>query len=368
MRRIAHPLGLSLALGLILAGTACGKKPEDTAAGTSALAVSVATAQTQDIARSLLVSGPVSAWEDMQLGVELNGLRVTALHVDVGQQVRKGDLLLEIDHRSLDSELAQAAAALREAEAGAILARSQLARAEPLVRDKYISATQLDELRAGRTQAEARVATARAARDAAALRRSYADLRAPEAGVISRRLVQPGQVVAAGTQLLGLIRDGRLEWRAELAEAELAQVQPGDRIVLKTRDGTAVEGRVRAVSPGVDARTRTGTIHADLPDPRGLQPGTYLQGTIDVGIGNGLTVPVAAVVLRDGFPTVFTVDAKSVVHQQRVQTGSQANGRIEILQGLQPGARVVVDGAGFLADGDSVRVVDAAPAQKAPAP
>ena len=369
MRRIARPLGLSLALGLILATTACGKKEEQAdASAHSALAVSVASPQQQDIARSVLVSGPVSAWEDMQLGVEVNGLRVTALHVDVGQQVRKGDLLLEIDHRSLDSDLAQANAALKEAEAGAALARSQLSRAEPLVRDKFISATQLDELRAGRTQAEARVATARAARDAAALRRSYADLRAPQAGIISKRLVQPGQVVAAGTQLLGLIRDGRLEWRAELAEAELGKVKPGDRIELKTRAGTAVEGRVRAVSPGVDASTRTGTVYADLPQPQGLQPGTYLQGRIDVGLGQGLTVPAAAVVLRDGFPTVFSVDAESQVHQQRVQTGSRANGRVEILQGLQAGAKVVVDGAGFLADGDSVRIVDAASAQKATAP
>ena len=73
-------------------------------------------------------------------------------------------------------------------------------------------------------------------------------------------------------------------------------------------------------------------------------------------------------VLRDGFPTVFTVDAKSQARAQRVQTGSRADGRVEIVQGLQAGARVVVDGAGFLADGDNVRVVDAASAQKAAAP
>lgn len=369
MRRIARHFALPLSLGLILATSACGKQEDEAAKPAhAALAVGVAPVQARDIARGILVSGPVSAWEDMQLGVELTGLRVTALHVDVGQQVRKGELLLEIDHRSLDSDLAQASAALREAEAGAALARSQLARAEPLVRDKFISATQLDELRAGRTQAEARVATARAARDAAALRRSYAELRAPDAGVISRRLVQPGQVVAAGTQLLGLIRHGRLEWRADLAEAELAQVEPGDRIALKTRDGKTVEGKVRAVSPGVDAATRTGTVYADLPDPQGLQPGTYLQGRIDVGMAHGLAVPAAAVVLRDGFPTVFVVDGKSVAHQQRVQTGSQSGGLVEILQGLDAGARVVTDGAGFLADGDAVRVVDAATGAKAATP
>lgn len=360
MRRIARPLFLGLALGVAIVATACSKKEEDAAKPVSAFAVSVARVQAQDIPRSVLVSGPVSAWEEMQLGVELNGLRVTRLLVDVGQAVRKGDLLLQLDHRSLDSDLAQAVAGLREAEAGAALARSQLARGQQLADGKYISAMNLDELRAGRTQAEARLGTARAARDAVALRRSYADLRAPDAGVISKRLVQPGQVVAAGSELLRLIRLGRLEWRAELAEAELARVKPGDRIELATRDGAKVLGQVRAVSPGVDAGTRTGTVYADLPDPQGLQPGTYLQGRIDTGIGQGLTVPAATVVQRDGHPNVFTVDAKGIAHRVRIRTGGTANGQVEVLEGLKVGDAVVEQGAGFLADGDSVRIVEAA--------
>jgi RND family efflux transporter MFP subunit len=330
------------------------------------MAVSVVRAQSQQIQRSVLVSGPVSAWEEMQLGVEVSGLRVTALNVDVGQQVRKGELLLQLDHRSLDSDLAQANASLREAEAGAALARSQLARGQLLAKDKYISAMQLDELRAGRVQGEARVGTARAVRDAAALRRSFADLRAPDAGVISKRLVQPGQVVSAGSELLRLIRQGRLEWRAELAEAELARVRPGDRIELTTRDGKTVSGSVRAVSPGVDASTRTGTIHADLPQPDGLQPGTFLQGRIETGVAQAVTVPAAAVVQRDGHPNVFTVDAKGIVHRLRIRTGGNDGGRIEVLEGLKAGDAVVEQGAGFLAEGDSVRIVEAGNAMANP--
>ena len=217
----------------------------------------------------------------------------------------------------------------------------------------------LDELRAARTQAEAQLGTARAVRDAAALRRSYAELRAPDAGLISKRLVQPGQVVGAGGELLRLIRQGRLEWRAELAEAELGRVKPGDRIQLTTRDGKAVIGQVRAVSPGVDASTRTGTVYADLPDPQGLQPGTYLQGRIDTGIGQGLTVPAATVVQRDGHPNVFTVDAKGIARRVRIRTGGIANGQVEVLEGLKAGDAVVEQGAGFLGDGDSVRIVEA---------
>lgn len=351
---------LALLLTLAMASAACSKKDNaTTAAPTGAMAVTVIPATSRQIQRSVLVSGPVAAWEEMQLGVEVSGLRVTALNVDVGQQVRKGELLLQLDHRSLDSDLAQANASLREAEAGASLARSQLARGEALAKDKYISATQLDELRAGRVQGDARVGTARAMRDSAALRRSFADLRAPDNGVISKRLVQPGQVVASGSELLRLIRQGRLEWRAELAEAELARVKPGDRIQLATRDGKTVIGSVRAVSPGVDASTRTGTIHADLPQPEGLQPGTFLQGRIDTGTAQAITVPTAAVVQRDGHPNVFTVDAKGIVHRLRIRTGGTDTGHVEVLDGLKAGDAVVEQGAGFLGDGDTVRIVEA---------
>ncbi|KGM53156.1 RND transporter [Lysobacter daejeonensis GH1-9] len=352
------PLIAALALGL----AACqkdGEPAEAKARGASAQTVTVANPQSRSLPRSITVSGPVAAVEEMQLGVELSGLRVTRLAVDVGQQVRRGQVLLILDHRMLDADLVQANAALREADAGAALARANLARGENLARDKFISAMQLDELRAARTQAEARLGTARAARDSTALRRSFADLRAPADGLISKRLVQPGQVVSAGMELLRLIKDGRLEWRAELPSEQLARVSPGDVIALVSRDGTRVDGRVRAVTPGVDAATRTGTVYADLPQPGTLQPGAFLEGRIDTGLVQAVVVPAAAVVLRDGFSTVFTVDAKGLAHQVRIEAGTRDNGQVEVRSGLKAGDRVVLAGAGFLADGDAVRVVDA---------
>jgi RND family efflux transporter MFP subunit len=348
---------------------ACGKTEEDPGAAKQAspsLAVTVAPAQVRGIERAITVSGPVSAWEEMQLGVELGGQRVTGLYVDVGEHVRRGQVLLELDARTLESELAQARAAHREAEAGAALAQANLRRAEPLLREKYIPAGQVDELRAARDQANARVATARAGLDAAQLRRDFAELRAPDDGVISRRLVQPGQVVAAGTELLRLIRDGRLEWRAELADAELARVDVGDPVMISAPGGGEVEGQVRAVSPGVAAETRTGTIYADLPDPDGLRVGAYVEGRILTGAARVLSVPVAAVVQRDGNSYVFTVDAGNVARRLRVRTGATSQGHVEILDGLKPGTQVIEQGAGFVGDGDPVRIVDAAAAKPAP--
>ena len=359
-------------LPALLALSACKKDAQgatEATAASAAQAVSIASAAPREIASGVTVSGPVSAVEEMQLGVELSGQRVTALKVDVGQQVRRGQVLLTLDHRMLDADLAQANAALREAEAGAQLARANLARGQDLARQQFISAMQLDELRAARTQSEARLGTARANRDAIALRRSFADLRAPADGIISKRLVQPGQVVAAGSPLMHLIKDSRLEWRAELPASQLASVKPGDVIRLTTEKGEPVEGRVRAVSPGVDATTRTGTVFADLPagllQSGALQPGAFLSGRVYTGVSEVIAVPEKAVVPRDGFPTVVIVDAESTARPRRIETGGKDGGYVEVRKGLEAGAQVVVEGAGFLGDGDKVRVVPASAAADA---
>ncbi|GAB1594989.1 efflux RND transporter periplasmic adaptor subunit [Lysobacter claricitrinus] len=344
---------------LALAG--CGKKDDagKAAEATPAMAVTVVAAREQEIPREVRVSGPVAAREEMQLGVELSGLRVTGLYVDVGDFVHRGQVLLDLDARALQSELEQAEASYREAQAATALAQANLRRAEPLLAQKYISAGQVDELRAARDQANARAATVRASLDAARLRRSYAELRAPDDGIVSKRAVQPGQIVAAGTELIGLIRDGRLEWRPDLADAELAAVNVGDAVIVRAPDGRDVEGEVRAVPPGVDPSTRTGTVYVDLPDPDGLRTGAYLPGRMLVGNARALVVPATTVVERDGNPYVFTVDANGVAHRVRVRTGTTTNGVVEILDGVAPGAQVVDQGAGFLGDGDHVRVVPA---------
>jgi RND family efflux transporter MFP subunit len=356
-------LAFALSLG------ACGKKSEPGAdPGAAArkespagvLAVTLVPVRSQRIERGLVASGPVTPWEEMQLGVELSGLRVTALHVDVGQRVAKGQLLLELDHRTLDSELRQADAAHAEAAAGVTLAQANLHRGQQLAADKLISASAFDELRAALVQAQAREATTRAQRDGVKLRRDYAELRAPDAGIVSRRNVQPGQVVAAGAELLALIRQNRLEWRPELPEAELARVAVGDAVRLHDATGAEVEGRVRAVSPGVDASKRTGTVYAELPEPKALKAGAFVEGRIISDASPGLVLPANAVVVRDGYPYVFTVDARSsLTHRVRVKTGERVGNVIEILAGVKAGDQVVLQGVGFLGEGDHVRVVQA---------
>ncbi|MGH8104729.1 MAG: efflux RND transporter periplasmic adaptor subunit [Arenimonas sp.] len=365
---------LLLLLGVILL-SACSKsepqkKAEQAAEQTASasMAVSLVKAQSRNIERSIIASGPVSPWEEMQLGVELSGVRVTSLKVDVGQQVTRGQLLLEVDHRSLDSDLRQADASLNEAKAGVQLANINFNRGQQLAKSQLISASALDELRAGVVQAQARLATTQAIRDGVQLKRDFAALRAPADGIISKRLVQPGQVVMAGAELLRLIRDGRLEWRAELNEIDLARVQPGTVVRLQTGDGKIIEGIVRAVSPGLDAGTRTGTLYADLPNPGNLKSGTFLEGRIMVGASQALMLPSASVIQRDGHSYVFKVDANNTAKLVRVTSGTSDNGYIEIIDGLKAGEAVVETGAGLLSDGDRVRVVSDTVNAKSPLP
>ena len=355
-RSIAAALGVTAAVFLSACGGPSESKAQPVATASAALAVELTQVVQAPLARKITVSGAVAAWQDMPLGVELSGLRIAEVKVEVGDHVKRGDVLLTLDARTLDSELKMAEAALNEARAGVLLARTQLDRGDALKAQKLISAADHDQLRAAMVQAEARAQTAEAQEASARLRRDFATLRAPHDGVIATRTAEPGGVVMTGASLLSMIRDGRLEWRAELNEADLLDVQVGAAVEVRQRDGSMVAGRVRAVSPGLDVNTRTGTVHVDLPEPGQLRAGMFAEGRIRVGEGDALSVPVAAVVRRDGYAYVFTLKGKDRVERRRVELGRIDGDRIEVRSGLAAGERVVSRGGAFLSDGDLVRV------------
>lgn len=360
------PLRLAALAGLlpVLALLAACSKPEATEAAPS-LTVAVATPQRDTVVRDVVASGAVAAWEEVSVGVELSGLRVAAVEVEVGSVVKQGDVLLRLDSRTQDARLAEAEAAVAEARANLEVAERKSRRIEELAAQKLVSQQDADETHAARTSARARLDTASASRDSARVQRDFAVVRAPVDGVVSARSVQPGQVVAAGTELLRLIRNGRLEWRAELAEADLLRVGEGARAFVQSPTGGEVPGKVRRVSPALDAQRRIGTIYADLPEPGALRAGMFAQGRIALGQASALLVPVDAVVRRDGRAHVFVVGDDGRVQERGVETGAVFGERIEVRTGLDGDERVVARGAGFLGDGDLVRVVDeAAPAAR----
>lgn len=363
---VPHRIPATLMLAVVLAG--CGAKPEPAAPAPSLVVTTVKPA-TRAMERTITVSGSAAAWQEMFLGVELTGIRVAEVLVDVGDRVKAGQPLLRLDARTLEVQARQADASVNQARASLELAKANSDRGASLVKEGLISSSNADELRATLASAEAQLVTAEADRDAARLRLGYATLRAPDAGVISARSVQPGQVVSSGSDLLRLIRQGRLEWRAELAEADLPRVAIGTEVELTGPGGERVRGKVRAVSPAIDPETRTGILYADLPEPRNFRAGMFAQGEILLGSAATTVLPREAVVYRDGFPYVFVAGKAAAdaaagfnVQQRRIAVGAQRGDYVEVRDGVQADERVVVQGAGFLSDGDLVREVAAQPA------
>src|SRR5690606_22052298 len=336
-----------------LAACSDGETPE----ATPSLTVSLAETEQREVAREVVASGAVAAWEEVSVGVELSGLRVASVEVEVGSVVERGDVLLRVDDRTLSSQLAQSEAQVREAATKLETARRKVARVRELADAQMIALQDAEEAEAARDNAQARLNTAIASRDAARVQRDFTVVRAPVDGVVSARSVQPGQVVGAGGELLRLIRDGRLEWRAELAEGDLLRVAPGTRVEVDTPTG-AVVGTVRRVSPALDVQSRTGTVFADLPEPGPLRAGMFAQGRIALGRASAMLVPRDAVVYRDGRAFVFTVDGEGRVRERGIEVGGAHGDAVEVRSGLEPGERVVARGAGFLGDGDLVRVVE----------
>jgi RND family efflux transporter MFP subunit len=332
----------------------------------ASLTVTLVQAQRGTLGSTVSASGNVAAWQETIVGAESNGWRLAEVRVNVGDQVRRGQLLASFAADLPQAELAQSKAAVAEAEALLAEAAVNAQRARDLGPAGAWSLQQINQALTAERTAQARLEAVRAAARVQQLRLAQAQVLAPDDGVISARSATVGAVVPAGQELFRLIRQGRLEWRAEVAASELAQIRPGQVVRVTPAGGSAVDGRVRMVAPTVDAATRNGIVYVDLPAPGMARAGMFARGEFEVGASAALTLPQSAVVLRDGFSYVFKVGGDGRVAQSKVGVGRRSGDRIEITSGLDPAARVVASGGGFLADGDTVRVVDAAPVVKKP--
>jgi len=331
-----------------------------------ALTVSLVTPQSGEWPQHLSANGNIAAWQEAVIGAEAVGLRLTEVLVNVGDNVRKGQPLARLNSETLAADLAQAQASLAEARAAAEEAQANGNRGRELGPTGVISAQQIQQWLTAEKTAFARVEVLEARLAADQLRLSQTRVLAPDNGVISARLATVGAVMQPGQELFRLIRGGRLEWRAEVSAADLARVKAGAVAQVTPAGGRTIQGRVRVIAPAVDATTRNGVVYVDLPAPGEARAGMFARGEFELGSARALTLPQGAVVLRDGFSYVLRVDAQSKVVMTKVAVGRRVGDRIEIVSGLDPQARVVASGGGFLSDGDTVRVVDA-PAGAAPA-
>lgn len=345
-----------LLLAPLLAIAAC--KPEaPAAAARPALTVTVTTGEVATVPRELLATGDIVGWQEAVIAPEIGGYRVQDVLVDVGDQVRKGQELVRLSTELLAADVAAKAAALKQAEANELDAAAALRRGESVVAAGALSAAELDRLRAAATSATGRVEAARAELLAARTRLGLAHIRAPDDGIITSRVAAVGQVVQVGTELLRFLRGGRLEWRAQIPESQLALVQPGQSATIDTPSGRSLTGTVRRVGPLVRAGDRNAIAYVDLDGSGEIVSGMFGRGRLRLGERQGLLLPGSAIVNQDGYSYVFVLGAKDIVERRRVTTGVALGERVEILDGLKRGDRIVDRGAGLLKDGDLVRVV-----------
>lgn len=362
LRRFRLHIVATLLLGCTLLLLGCGGNgaPAPVVNDTPALTVTVGTPVARPLARTITASGSVAPWQEISLGVELSSVRVARVLVDVGQRVKRGQPLIEMDARSLQVDLNSARARLAEADAALVLARANGERGRRLKEQQLISAGNADELIAGEARAEAQRQSALAQLESARLRLGFATLRAPDDGVISARSVDPGQIVSPNNELLKMIREGRLEWRGELSGADLARARVGTEVRLRDPTGALVTGKVRSVAPSLDPRSRTGLVYADVPQPGELRAGMFVEGALVLGDAPALIIPRQSVVVRDGISYVFTLGERqgdnARVRQQRIATGATLAEEIAVLDGLDAEQQIVFRGAGFLSDGDLVAI------------
>ena len=338
--------------------TIAGPAPASQAAAPRpVMTVTTASPKVLDWKTRLEADGSVAAWQEVSISPEVGGFRIAEVLVNVGDRVRAGQPLATLAPTSVANDVAQQTAALAEARAALAEAAANAQRARKLRDSGALSAQQVTQYLTAEQTAQARVGAAQARLDAEKLRMSQTRVLAPDDGVISQRSAMPGAMAAAGEELFRLIREARLEWRAEVPGARLHLVHRGQPVTLALPDGSTVPGTVRIVAPTIDPRTRLGLAYVDIGElGSALRAGLYARGSFELGSSPALTVPAASVLLRDGFSYVFTLGEDSRVRLVKVKTGRREGDRIEITEGLAAEETVVDSGVGFLVDGDPVAV------------
>jgi RND family efflux transporter MFP subunit len=362
--RLRQPFARTLAAALVLFACTPGLlKPlpahaqeRAVAKPRPALVVKVARPERAGWPERLAANGSIAAWQEASVGAEIGGLRLADLPVAVGDVVRQGQMLARFAPDLVEADLAVAEASAAQARASLAEARANAERAREVKDSGALSAQQVSQYLSAETIAVAQLQVAQAQVLQQRLRLARTRVLAPDDGIVSARPATLGAVVPQGQELFRMVLRNRLEWRAEVTAEELGRIRPGQGVEVVAATGERLKGRVRMVGPTVDPQTRQGLVYVDLPAAATARPGMFARGEFVFGAATALTLPQAAVVVRDGFNLVFELGADDKVTQRKVRIGRRMGERIEIVAGLEPQARVVVAGAGFLNDGDRVSV------------
>lgn len=352
---IAGAILLILAIGAWMysrsGGEAADAKPADQAPTVTVIAPGRGTVQ-----GTINVTGSLAARREMPVGSVGEGGLVVSVLVQPGQWVGAGQVLAVIDRSVQSQQAAGQAAQIQVSQADANLAQANLDRALKLVQRGFISKADVDRLTATRDAANARVRVARAQLGELQARSARLSIRAPAAGLVLERMIEPGQVVGAGSGVLfRLAQGGEMEMKAAVSEGDLAGLAPGVTAQV-TPVGTdkSFTGQIWQLSPVINAQTRQGTARIALPYDPALRPGGFASATIQSGTVIAPLLPESAILSDDKGSFVYVVDGAGKAQRVAIKTGIVTAQGITVIEGLNGTERVVLRAGGFLAPGDKV--------------
>ena len=350
---------------------------------TLAAAVTVARVAPADFTATVQATGSLVAREEILVGPEVEGLRVTEVLADEGMRVKKGDVLARLVADTLDAQvaqndagqarataaIAQAKSAIVQAEARLVETRNAFERAKPLKAAGHMAESaydireqaartaeaQLAASRDGLKVAEAEKAQIEAQRRELNWRRGRTEVVAPADGIVSRRMARVGGYAAGAAEpMFRIVANGEVELDAEVTETRMAAVKVGQPARVEVAGVGEVVGTVRLVSPEVDKATRLGRVRIYLGDNPDLRIGAFARGTVETGASRGLAVPASAILYGPEGPSVQVVRDHRV-ETRRIKTGLTVGALAEVREGLAEGELVVSRAGTFLRDGDAVR-------------
>jgi len=340
MGRVRILLAALAAAGL----AACGEAPAPKPAAQGA-PLKTAAVELRDVELTTSAEAVLEAVRQSTVSAQIAG-RVVDLRFDVGDYVKKGDVIVRIDERSASQALAASEAQVLEAQAALANARANYERSRQLLAQKFISQAALDQAEAASKAAQARVSALIAGAGQAATERSFATVVAPYGGVVSARHIELGEMAAPGRPLMTGFDPSTLRVVATVPQTQVAAIQAGGKARIEVPSlGRWVDVKAMVIVPAADPRTHTTRIRLELPsEVRGVYPGVYARAHFVVGRAPRLLVPRAAVVRRSEVTAVYVVDEQGRARLRQVRLGSAGDeGAVEVLAGLKPGERVALE-------------------------
>lgn len=323
----------------------------------AAPAVSVVVPGRQQVARTISATGQLAARYDMPVGIPGEGGKVVSVLVEAGQWVGAGQTLAIIDRSVQAQEASQLAAQIDVARADSRLAQQELDRAQALVSRGFVSKADVERRVAARDAALARVRVAQANLGASRARIGRLDVRAPAAGLVLTRSVEPGQIVSSGSgALFRIARGGQFEMMARLPESDLTSLSTGvPAQVTPVGSAKSYQGAIWQLSPVIDAASRQGVARIAVPYDRDLRPGGFATANIRAGSTDAPMLPESAVLNDSQGSYVYIVDKDNAVRRRPVKVGSVTDEGVIVAEGLNGTERVVLSAGPFLTEGEKIR-------------